>query len=224
MRHLRVTAAVDMDRAPTFYQLLADSPAIRETRVLELNRSTEQIDTVLFAIDGDATEFGERAPDTQGIESVVLSGVDGRWTYALVETRPLETPMFDAIHRARTRPGLVVRTPVVYRDGDMQFRVVGGSEPLQAALDTAPDAMDVRVDVIGTPGTGPGRHASGVSERQRQAVEVALELGYYDDPRGATHADIAAELDCTPSTAGSHLRRAEAKLVAAAMDEFGPPV
>ncbi|MFB6270785.1 MAG: helix-turn-helix domain-containing protein, partial [Halobacterium sp.] len=53
---------------------------------------------------------------------------------------------------------------------------------------------------------------------QREAVEAALELGYYDDPRAATQADVADRLDCAASTAGDHLRKAEAKLVRAGMD------
>jgi len=220
VRHLRVTADVDRDGAPAFYLVLADSPDVRETRVVEWNTTGENHDTVLFAIDGDASEFAATAPETEGVESVRCSATDERWTYALMAARPLSTPMFDAIHRARTRPGMVVRKPVVYRDGDMHFRVVGEPAALQAALEEAPEAMDLRIDEIVTPGGGPDLPAAGLSDRQREAVEVAVELGYYDRPRGATHADVAAELGVTPSTASRHLQTAEAKLVTAAIDEF----
>jgi predicted DNA binding protein len=60
-----------------------------------------------------------------------------------------------------------------------------------------------------------------LSDRQREAVTVALELGYYNQPRGATHEDVAAELDCAPPTASDHLQKAEATIIRAAMDEFG---
>jgi predicted DNA binding protein len=56
-----------------------------------------------------------------------------------------------------------------------------------------------------------------LSDRQREAVRAALDIGYYDQPRGATHEDVAAALDCAPSTASEHLRKAEAELVRAAM-------
>lgn len=55
--------------------------------------------------------------------------------------------------------------------------------------------------------------ATTLSERQREALRAALELGYYDTPREATHADVAAELDCAPNTASEHLQKGEAKLV-----------
>jgi len=224
MKQLRVTAAVDEDRAPTFYTMLADAPGITETQVLEWNTTPESVETVLFAVRGEAEQFAAAAPETAAVESVTLSATDGPWTYALVEVRPRATPLFDAVRRARTRAGLVVRKPIVYRDGDMRFRVVGDAEALQAALAAAPDSMALQVETVETFHGALDHPASRLSERQREALATAHDLGYYDRPRGATHADVAAAMDCAPSTASRHLQRAEAKLVDAAMDEFGPPV
>lgn len=221
MKRLRVTVRVDAAAAPELFALLADSPAIAETRLLDWNMSHEGADTVLYAIDGDPAAVAERAGDTPGVESVAVSDPAGGRAYALVVLRPLETPLFAAVHRASSHPGLVVRTPIVYRDGTMVARVVGDPEPLQRALEEAPDGVTVQIDEIGrlgADGDGPG-----LSERQREALAVARELGYYDQPRDATHADVAAELGCTPQTASEHLQKAEAKLVDAAFDEFDRP-
>ncbi|MFC7141643.1 helix-turn-helix domain-containing protein [Halosimplex aquaticum] len=224
MKQLRVTAAVDGERAPAFYTMLADAPGVAETQVLEWNTTPAEAETVLFAVRGDAEPFAAAAPETEAVESVTLSAVDGRWTYALAAVRPHETPLFEAVRRARTRTGLVVRKPIVYRDGDMHFRVVGDADAIQAALDRAPDAMDVRVETVGTFRGALDHPASRLSDRQRAALAAAHELGYYETPRDATHEDVAAELDCAPSTASRHLQRAEAKLVDAATDEFGSGV
>jgi predicted DNA binding protein len=220
MKQLRVTVRVAADRAPAFFDLLANAPAISEARLLDWNLSPEGAGTVLYAIDGDPESFATGATDTPGIESVELSGTDGSWTYALVVIRPLETPVFAAIHRATTRAGLVVRTPIVYRDGTMQAHVVGESASLQSALDEAPDAVTVQVDEIGRLEGSVDTPGSALSDRQREAVAVAMELGYYDHPRGATHEDVAAELGCAPSTASDHLQKAEAKLVFATVGAF----
>jgi len=224
MKRLRITAAVDGERAPAFYTMLADAPAIAETHLLEWNTTGESVETVLFGVRGDAEPFAAAAPDLAGIESVRLSAADGRWTYALVEVRPRATAVFEGIRRARARSGLVVRKPIVYRDGDMRFRVVGDPDALRAALAAAPDAMDVTVETVGAFRGALDHPASRLSDRQREALAVAHALGYYERPREATHADVGAELDCAPSTAGRHLRSAEAKLVDAALDEFGPEV
>ncbi|MUV51536.1 DNA-binding protein [Haloarcula sp. CBA1122] len=224
MKHLRVTARIPPDYAPEFFDLLANDPEIEESRIVDWNRTPEGCDTVLFAIDGDATRFVDRAPSTPGVESVTLSGAKRRRTYALVENRPLSMPMFGAIHDAGTRLGLVVLKPLIYRDGTVSCRVVGEAGPLQDALDEAPEPIDVRVDSIGTVSDGLARPSSKLSERQREAVRTALALGYYDRPRGATHENVAAELGCAPATVSDHLQRAEAKLVRAVMDDFGPTV
>jgi len=145
-------------------------------------------------------------------------------SYALLVMRALETPLFAAIHRADPLSGFVLRTPIIYRDGAMHGRAVGDPEALQRAFDDAPDVIDVQVEEIGRFRGTLDEPETALSDRQREAVDAALSLGYYDQPRGATQADIAARLDCSPQTAGTHLQKAEAKVMRAVMDEFGPGI
>jgi len=220
MKRLRLTVSVDPDRAPPFFELLANSSSIAETRLLEWNEARSERATMLYAVRGDPTEFERSAPDTPGVESVTLSDRADGWTYALLEARPRETPLFATVHEARARGGIVVRKPVVFRDCAMVSRVFGESAAVQATVERVPDAMDVRVDEIATLRGDHGRPTADLSARQRAAVAAAVELGYYDLPRRATHADVADSLDCATGTASEHLRKAEAKLVTAALDSF----
>lgn len=221
MKHLRITARVDPEQAPEFFNLLANSADIETARVLDVTTTVEGVDNLLLAIDGDATVFAEQGPKAPGIESVDVSKGDGDKTYALVVMRPLQTQLFDALHQASTNNGLVVRTPIVYRDGKMCGTAVGWADTLQDALEDVPDAVDIRVDEIGRFRGGPDEPTAELSKRQQEAVQAALELGYYDQPRGGTHEDVAEKLDCAPATASDHLQKAEAKLVRAATDELG---
>lgn len=221
MKHLRATARVDTERAPSFFTLLATDAAVEEARILSVNTTPDGSETMLIAIDGDPSTFADRATETTGVESVTLSGTRNDRTFALVVMRPLETPMFDAIHRAAAAPGIVALKPIVYRDGRMYGRAVGDPQALQRGLETVPEAIDVRIDEIGRFRGELDDPRMRLSERQREAVDAALELGYYDQPRGATHEDVAERLDCAPQTASDHLQKAEAKLVRAAMDQFG---
>ncbi|MFQ3294867.1 MAG: putative DNA binding protein [Halobacteriales archaeon] len=59
-----------------------------------------------------------------------------------------------------------------------------------------------------------------ISERQRVAVLAALELGYYDTPRRATHEEVADAIWVAPSTVSEHLQKAELKLVRATMAAY----
>ncbi|WP_435319381.1 helix-turn-helix domain-containing protein [Haloarchaeobius sp. TZWSO28] len=52
----------------------------------------------------------------------------------------------------------------------------------------------------------------GLTDEQREALEIAASLGYYKVPKNATLADVAAELGISEQAAGERLRRAMDKL------------
>lgn len=64
---------------------------------------------------------------------------------------------------------------------------------------------------------GPTEGRDRLTPRQREVVETAHELGYYEVPREATAADVADRLDLDRSTVTEHLQRAERRLVSAAL-------
>ena len=53
----------------------------------------------------------------------------------------------------------------------------------------------------------------GLTDRQREALRTAYELGYFDIPRGASLAEVAAELEITASSVSERLRRAQTQLI-----------
>jgi len=224
MKVLRATARVAPEDAPTFFNLLAHAPEVEEARVLEVNSTPEGVETLLIAIDGDHSAFAAEATETPGVESVEVSAVGEDRAYAMLVMRSPETPLFDRIHEMGSGEGFVIRTPFVYRDGEMYGRAVGDPDPLQRALEEVPAEIDVRIDEVGAFRGGLDDPAVRLSDRQREALVVARDLGYYETPREATHEDVADALGCAPATASDHLQKAEAKLVDAATDEFGPPV
>jgi predicted DNA binding protein len=57
-----------------------------------------------------------------------------------------------------------------------------------------------------------------LSDRQTEVVTLALTEGYYDWPRAADAETLAAELDIAHSTFLEHLRKAEAQLIASALE------
>jgi hypothetical protein len=53
----------------------------------------------------------------------------------------------------------------------------------------------------------------GLTDRQREALRIAYERGYFDIPRQAALEDVAMELDISPSSASERLRRAQTQLI-----------
>lgn len=60
-------------------------------------------------------------------------------------------------------------------------------------------------------GTYGGRDDPGdaLTDRQREVIETAYDMGFYEVPREASTDEVAAELDLDPSTVAEHLQRAE---------------
>lgn len=216
MKRVRGEATPDPDRAPRAFSLLADSPTIEETRLLELNLGGEVGPTMLFVVDGAHEGLADRLLETAAVDRAEITPIHATQAVLMVILRPDETPIAAAMVEAFTRTGVVAEMPVLYRDGTVRVTLVGESSTLQSVVETLQEAVSVEVREVGEFG-GPDA-GSNLSDRQREAVVAGLELGYYDVPRGATHRDVADRLDCSPSTASEHLQKAEAKLVRVAME------
>ena len=96
--------------------------------------------------------------------------------------------------------------------------MVRHSDQLTAALADLPEAVGVEALRAGTYEREDGAPLSG---RQREAVRTAWTVGYDDLPRTGELATVADRLGCGTSTASELLRRAERRLVAAALGERG---
>lgn len=56
-----------------------------------------------------------------------------------------------------------------------------------------------------------------VTEKQREALVAALELGYFEVPRGVTLAELAEELGISPNALSTRLRRGSTNLVSSTL-------
>jgi predicted DNA binding protein len=52
-----------------------------------------------------------------------------------------------------------------------------------------------------------------LTDRQREVIETAYEMGYFEYPRGANATEVADRLDIQPSTFTEHLTAAQGKLL-----------
>jgi len=99
------------------------------------------------------------------------------------------------------------------------YRLRGEEAALQSAFADA--SKKISIDVEWTGGYAPEQAPvlGRLTDRQREALTAAYEMGYYEEPREISFGDVADELDIAPSTANELLRRAEAVLVDAVITE-----
>lgn len=125
----------------------------------------------------------------------------------------------DSISGPLVSRGLIPDAPVRIRNGREQWTVLTGAdrETVRAQLAAVREEADadVRMERIVAPEATPVAPLpeDGLSERQRQAFELAREEGYYAWPRGTSGAELAEELGVSKATFLEHLRKAEAKLL-----------
>lgn len=65
---------------------------------------------------------------------------------------------------------------------------------------------------------GPADPLDAVTPRQREVLETAFDMGYFDVPKDATTEEIATALDLDPSTVREHLQRAHRNLLSAVLN------
>jgi predicted DNA binding protein len=206
MKHVRLTISAPAGTVHPVFDLLTDADLVESVTGLHWNFSGDRLGTLHY-IEGDPEAYRAK------LEAIPWSRTDGTF-YAYHQC--VVDGGARALFETFTRGSLLLVPPVEYgRDGSATFSLFGDSAEIQAALDGVPDAVDVEVHEVGGFADTPRATDAGLSDRQREAGETAVAIGYYDVPRAASHEDVAAAMDCAPSTAAEHLRKAESKLLRA---------
>ncbi|WP_255191289.1 helix-turn-helix domain-containing protein [Natronobeatus ordinarius] len=171
--------------------------------------------TYTLSIEAPAETVREVLEADPDVRSWELSSVESGVVYAYVRFRA--PPGIAEIRERFTRDSLVVVLPATFRADGVELTVVGTGSDLSRAVESLPPSLEITVLEIGTYRDGVHRGRS-LTDRQREVLAVAHELGYYEQPSETSHEEIADVLDCAPSTVGEHLRKAEKRLVSDVFD------
>lgn len=131
--------------------------------------------------------------------------------YAFVHTE--SSPMMAGLLATVDREPVLLEAP--FRcDGDgWRFTVVGPESALQRVHGLASGHVPLDVDRLHTYRPSASDALAGLTERQREALECAHTLGFYDRSDGASFEEVAAALECSTTAANELVRRAEAHIV-----------
>lgn len=194
------------------HAFVCESPAVEREVILERDARGE-VTTVLLFVEGDRAEYETTLASADPIEEWTTEPAnEGFYVYARTRLRERER----LYHEALDREAVLIVTPVELRaDRTVRQTLVGPAEELSAAVEALPDDLDV--EVLHT-GRYRREDASPITARQREALLVAWECGFFDVPRDGDLAAVADRLECSTSTASDLLRRAQRRLVAGALD------
>ncbi|WP_340101213.1 helix-turn-helix domain-containing protein [Salinibaculum salinum] len=213
MKHVRVriTAEGREDEIHPMYDVMMNAPFVERGTALQWNFTGDALG-ILHYIEGDADAYAEVAaevPEVLGFD-IVDTGEDAFYAYI----RDATTDALQDLFGPMTTGGLLVVPPIVYHeDGTVTLSLFGPTDEMQDAIEAVPPSIDVTIEEVGgLAATRPAVEAR-LSDRQRDAITTALELGYYEIPREVSHEDVAEAIGCAPSTAAEHLRKAESKVL-----------
>jgi len=176
----------------------AEPPRFRDDGYSLVRFSAPADERLVEALDGD-----------DRIRYLHLAGSEERATYRCLSLAP-------CVVRVLVNAGFLVET-LRYRDGEGHFTgTVVGHEVLRGVMDTAGETVGVQLASVYplTPDDGsPVAGRWNLTPRQEEALRMALAMGYFQVPKGATADEVAAELGIGASAFLERLRRGQASLL-----------
>lgn len=211
MKTVRLTLRYDAETIHPMHRFVADSDAFDSYRMVHGNLVGDDDNTFIFYVVGDPDAYAAAMERTEEVGEYDLNRTGDR--SFTVYVRDVPEAVDERLLESLTKGSLVVLPPIEYRsDWTIRFSVVGESEDLRRALEGIPEGIEATVGRVGEY-DGNDAAVGALTDRQREALRVARELGYFDVPRTASVEDVAAALDCAPGTAAEHLRKAEATVM-----------
>lgn len=210
MKYLQLTLRFPSEAMHPLHRFIDESDAI-DRDVLVHGQTVGQQDTFLFYVEGQRKPYADALRAAEQITDFEITDVDAAGFYCfLTQTR---NTMDDALFGTFYRTGVIVTPPIEFLPGGIaKVTAVGQPDALQATLDDIPKPIETTVDRIGEYNWDQALFDPALTDRQQQVVEAAVDTGYYSVPRESGLEAVAESLDCSTSTAGEHLRKAESRL------------
>jgi predicted DNA binding protein len=197
------------DFQPTDRALALDSAVSRES-IQQVNLLSDGTAVSLYAVRGNLVRAEGILAEREDVIDYDVSGDHEGLAY--IHFRPTAT--VERLLALVQDNEIVLQTPIGCVDGG-GFRVtlVGDDATIGNVVDSIPDPLSVSLEGIGEYHPDSEQLFSVLTERQQEILDAAVEMGYYEVPREATHEDIAAEVGVAAGTVGEHLRKVEGKVL-----------
>lgn len=212
MRSMCVRLRYDEETLMPLHRGLCESPDL-DREVILGGQAVDGVETISSFVYGDPNTYEALLAERDSvIEYDITPDEDGFFVYLRQELGLQGMSMMDSL----AQDTVVLVPPFELRsDRTMRMTIVGHPEDLKAVMDSVPEGITMDVTKLGDGATAFG---NSISARQREALRVARDVGFYDVPRRNGIESVAEELGCAVSTASELLRRGEAHAVDAALE------
>lgn len=210
MRYATVILRQDEEAFHPIAHELDREPSIQRRAIHSIKLLDDGTIAMLGEIEGDLDRYREIMESSPVVRAFTVSGDESGYVYSQVETSEQTRTMLER----RDAGDFIIDMPIEYtEDGARKVTIIGQEESL-LELSELFDVGDTDIELVSMGPYAP--EAEGVfadlTDRQREVLETALRMGYYEDPRGTTFEEIASELDIDHGTVGRHIRAIESKV------------
>lgn len=194
---------------------IAALDGVRREALTNLGWHSDGSYTLLYRLAGSQAALSEAVEHHEDVRRYELIAGDDATIYAFLHVS--EREILSELLSITEQHALLLEPPFRFTERGVRVTVAGEERALQNAFEEVSNRIAVDVEWMG--GYSPGRMDTlkALTDRQREALITAHELGYYETPRAVSFEEVAAELDCASSTANELLRRAEAKIIDAVL-------
>lgn len=211
MRYIRVR--VTPTGGAAFHPLgqqLSDEPTVTREAIHRIELLEDGTGVMLAEARGDRKRYEDIVSDSEYTINYSLTGTEGRW-YSYTHFEP--TDLTRQMIRQQRESEVMMEMPVyTAEDGSLEITFVGDEKGFGRATPTETDVYDIEVLETGERHSLVDDLFASLTARQQEVLDTAVRLGYYQNPRKATHEDIAMVIDISPSTVGEHLRKIESRV------------
>ncbi|WP_049996710.1 helix-turn-helix domain-containing protein [Halococcus sediminicola] len=211
MRYFEFTIKPDDGAMHPVDKVILETPGVTREALVHVNALANGTGVMLYRLRGDPEVLTERLDGHPQLLSCSSIAVEGGTFHFYVHVEPGQPA--GRLMSVAQKYALMIVPPLPFVAGGLRITIVGTHEMLQQALEELPEETHISVEQVGEYSPDDRNVLSLLTDRQLEVFEMAVEHGYYEIPRRATHEDIADELGCAPSTVDEHLRKAESRIL-----------
>lgn len=192
-------------------EVLAEEPSVTRGAIREVNLLNDGSGVAFYSLTGDLDRAGELLAALPSVHEVDVAGGDEGVAFVHFEPNDHVQTLLNIVDDN----AFILDRPVeCLRDGGLRVTLLGEQEPISRATENVPAAIGLTLAGTGEYEPGSDELSTVLTERQREVLSVAVEEGYYEEPRRTAHEDIADAVGLTAGTVGEHLRKAEERILA----------
>lgn len=197
-----------------FDAILQRENEVHRVAIHKIKLVDEDLGVVLYELTGNVRRFRELMADLAADFDYQITERDGS-IFFYSSFRPNDT--LGQLIRITDEFELFRIPPMRFEyDGHLASTYVGTHDVFEEAISTVPSDVTVVLDRKSPYSPNQERIQSQLTQKQQAILQVAIERGYYDIPRGVSCAELGEEFGLTGATVGEHLRKAEQSI----MQEF----